>query len=94
MSTTYNVLNLISSLSTAESNLENAMSAYELSKLNLDVVTGRTLETLGISIADAESGNVTQAPHAPFAAKGNDIVSQPVPKFEPQQTGVTPKPRQ
>jgi len=93
LSTTYNVLTQISNVSTAESNLVNAMSAYEQSKLNLDVVTGRLLDTLGISIGDAESGNVTHMPHAPYAVRGNDVITQPVPQFQPQQTGVTPQPR-
>jgi len=93
LSTTYNVLTQLTNVSTAESNLVNAMSAYEQSKLSLDVVTGRTLETLGISIADAESGNVTQMPHAPYAVRGTDVITQPVPDFQPQQTGVTPQPK-
>ena len=93
LSTTYNVLTQMSNVSTAESNLVNAMSAYESSKLQLDIVTGRTLETLGINIQDAESGNVTHMPHSPYAVRGNDIVTQPVPAFQPQQTGVVPQPK-
>lgn len=93
LSTTYNVLTQMSNVSTAESNLVNAMSAYESSKLQLDIVTGRTLETLGINIEDAETGNVTHMPHSPYAVRGNDIVTQPVPAFQPQQTGVTPQPK-
>jgi hypothetical protein len=57
------------------------------------VVTGRLLETLGISIADAESGNVTQMPHAPYVVRGTDVITQPVPEFQPQQTGVVPQPK-
>jgi outer membrane protein TolC len=91
LSTTYNVLTQLSNLSTAESNLVNSMSAYEQSKLQLDVVTGRTLETLGVQIGDAETGNVTHMPHAPYATRGGDITTQPVPTFQPQQTGVQPK---
>ena len=93
LSTTYNVLTQMSNVSTAESNLVNAMSAYESSKLQLDIVTGRTLETLGINIEDAESGNVTHMPHSPYAVRTNDIVTQPVPAFQPQQTGVVPRPK-
>lgn len=93
LSTTYNVLTQISNVSVAESNLVNAMSAYEQSKLNLDVVTGRLLETHAINIADAESGNVSQMPHAPYAVRGTDVITQPVPEFQPQQTGVTPQPK-
>ena len=93
LSTTYNILQLLSNVSTAESNLVNAMSAYEASKLQLDVVTGRTLDTLGINIADAETGNVTHIPHAPYAVRGEDVVTQPVPSFQPPQTGVAPPPK-
>jgi outer membrane protein TolC len=93
LSTTYNVLTQISNVSTAESNLVNAMSAYEQSKVNLDVVTGRLLETHAISIGDAESGNVSHMPHAPYAIRGTDVITQPVPEFQPQQTGVTPQPK-
>jgi outer membrane protein TolC len=93
LSTTYNVLTLISNVSTAESNLVNAMSAYESSRLQLDVATGRLLESLGINIEDAETGNVTHMPHAPYAVRGNDVVTQPVPAFQPQQTGVVPTPK-
>ena len=93
LSTTYNVLTQMSNVSTAESNLVNAMSNYESSKLQLDIVTGRTLETLGINIEDAETGNVTHKPHSPYAVRGNDIVTQPVPAFQPQQTGVAPQPK-
>ena len=93
LSTTYNILQLLSNVSTAESNLVNAMSAYEQSRLQLDVTTGRTLTTLGINIEDAESGNVTHMPHAPYAVRGSDVITQPVPAFQPQQTGVTPQPK-
>ena len=93
LSTTYNVLTQMSDVSTAESNLVNAMSSYESSKLQLDIVTGRTLETLGINIEDAETGNVTHMPHSPYAVRGNDIVTQPEPAFQPQQTGVVPQPK-
>lgn len=92
LSTTYNVLTQLSNLSTAESNLVNAMSAYEQSRLQLDVVTGRTLEALGVQIGDAETGNVTHMPHAPYAVRGADVITQPVPAFQPQQTGV-PQPK-
>ena len=93
LSTTYNVLTQLSNVSTAESNLVNAMSAYEQSRLQLDVVTGRTLDTLGIDINDAETGNVTHLPHAPYATRGIDLITQPVPAFQPQQTGVVPQPK-
>ncbi|MFL6438356.1 MAG: TolC family protein [Terriglobales bacterium] len=93
LSTTYNVLTQLGNVSTAESNLVNAMSAYEASRLQLDIVTGRTLDTLGININDAETGNVSHMPHAPYAVRGNDVTTEPVPAFQPQQTGVTPQPK-
>ena len=93
LSTTYNVLTQLSNVSVAESNLVNAMSAYESSKLQLDITTGRTLDTLGVDIADAETGNVTRMPHSPYAVRSSDIVTQPVPTFQPQQTGVVPQPK-
>jgi hypothetical protein len=55
----------MSSLATAENNLVAAMTAYEQSKVQLEVVTARTLDDLGISIADAESGKVTHMPQVP-----------------------------
>ena len=93
LSTTYNVLTLVTNVSTAESNLVNAMSAYESSKLQLDVATGTLLENLGINIGDAESGNVTHMPHAPYAIRGNDVINQPVAPFEPQPAGTTSQPK-
>jgi hypothetical protein len=44
-----------------------------------------------VQISDAETGNVTHMPHAPYATRGGDITTQPVPAFQPQQTGVQPK---
>jgi outer membrane protein TolC len=51
-------------LTTAESNLINAESAYEQNKINVERLTGRTLTANRISILDAENGKVTQMPHA------------------------------
>jgi hypothetical protein len=93
LSTTYNVLTLVSNVSTSESNLVNAMSSYETSKIQLDIATGRLLETLGIAMSDAATGNVTHAPHAPYAVRGTDVISQPVPPFQPQTPVVVPQPK-
>jgi outer membrane protein TolC len=93
LSTTYNVLTLVSNVSTSDSNLVNAMSSYESSKIQLDVATGRLLETLGIAMSDAATGNVTHAPHAPYAVRGTDVISQPVPPFQPQVPVVAPQPK-
>ena len=93
LSTTYNVLTLVANVSTSESNLVNAMSSYETSKIQLDIATGRLLETLGIAMSDAATGNVTHAPHAPYAVRGTDVLSQPVPPFQPQAPVVPPQPK-
>jgi outer membrane protein TolC len=93
LSTTYNVLILVSNVSTSDSNLVNAMSSYETSKIQLDIATGRLLETLGIAMSDAATGNVTHAPHAPYAVRGTDVISQPVPPFQPQAPVVVPQPK-
>ena len=64
-STTYNVLQTEQALAVAESNLINAMAAYESSRVELDRATGLTLAHLGIELSDAESGNVQKLPHVP-----------------------------
>ncbi len=78
MSTTFNVLQDMSNLSTAESNLVSAMTSYEQSKVQLDVVTGRTLDRLGIYIGDAEKGTVTQMPHVPGVVPSSQAITQPI----------------
>jgi outer membrane protein TolC len=78
MSTTFNILQDMSALATAESNVVNAMTAYEQSKVQLDVVTGRTLERLGISIGDAEKGSVTQMPHVPGVVPSSQAITNPI----------------
>jgi outer membrane protein TolC len=77
MSTTFNVLQDMSNLATAENNLVAATTAYEQSKVQLEVVTGRTLDTLGISIADAESGHITHMPIVPGVQPAPPPVTQP-----------------
>ena len=83
MSTTFNVLQDMSNLATAENNLVAAMTAYDQSKVQLEVVTGRTLDDLGVSIADAESGNVTHMPQVPGV--------QPAPPAQPQAPTAPPQ---
>ncbi|MGH9486194.1 MAG: TolC family protein [Terriglobales bacterium] len=53
-----------SNLTNAESTLVSAQSTYIENKVNLERLTGRTLTANRISILDAESGKVTQMPHA------------------------------
>lgn len=83
ISTTFNVLQDMTNLATAESNLVTAMTAYEQSRVQLDVVTGRTLQNLGIDIADAESGNVTHMPHVPGVVPATPQTT-PAPALTPQ----------
>ena len=91
MSTTFNVLQDMSNLSTAENNLVAAMTAYEQSKVQLEVVTARTLDDLGISIADAETGKVTHMPNVPGVQPAPPATppAQPAP---PQPQAVPPNP--
>ncbi len=104
ISTTFNVLTDMTNLATAESNLVAAMTTYQQSRVQLDVVTGRTLENLGIDIADAESGNVTHMPHVPGVVPSNEPnpgVGAPVqmpppqplqmPQTNPPQGGAPPQ---
>ena len=52
-------------LTQSASNLVAATAAYEKARVELDRVTGKTLENLGIDIADAERGQVTKMPSVP-----------------------------
>ncbi len=96
ISTTFNVLTDMTNLATAESNLVAAMTTYEQSRVQLDVVTGRTLENLGIDIADAESGNVSHMPHVPGVVPNNEPTSSPnapvqMPPAQPLQMPRVPQ---
>lgn len=86
MSTTFNVLQNMSNLATAENNLVAAMTAYEQSRVQLEVVTGRTLDTLGISISDAETGHVTRMPVVP----GVQPAPPPAQPAQPAAPGMQP----
>ncbi|MBZ5647189.1 MAG: TolC family protein [Acidobacteriia bacterium] len=76
-------------LATAESNLVQAMSAYEKARVELDRATGRTLLSTGISMDDAESGTVTKPPVVQGVTPRSDISVQPAPQPNPQ-TGTEP----
>jgi outer membrane protein len=65
-STNYNVLQAQRDLSVAESTQVAATTDYEKSRVNLDEVTGATLNTLGIVISEAESGQVQKLPNVPY----------------------------
>ncbi len=60
-------------LGVAESNLVAAEAQYEKSRVELDRITGLTLNHLGIDIADAESGSVQRMPSVPGVLPRNDI---------------------
>ena len=67
-STTTLVLQNDRDLTQAQSNLVSANSAYEKARVELDRVTGATLDRLGILISDAERGEVTKMPNVPYVA--------------------------
>jgi outer membrane protein len=70
-------------LTTAEANLVSATAAYEKSRVELDRVTGYTLDRNGIQMADAESGYVNKQPTVPNVAPRTDV--QPTVMQQQQQ---------
>jgi outer membrane protein len=64
-STTANVLQQERNLATAENNLITARATYAKDRAELDNVLADTLDKYGISLGDAVTGNVTQAPVIP-----------------------------
>ncbi|MGH9579998.1 MAG: TolC family protein, partial [Terriglobales bacterium] len=64
-STNFQVLQAQRDLALAESNLVAARSAYEKSRVELDRVTGLALAHNGISVEDAERGQVSAMPSVP-----------------------------
>jgi outer membrane protein len=71
-------------LATAEANLVSATAAYEKSRVELDRVTGYTLDRNGIQMADAETGYVQKQPTAPNVAPRTD--PQPTVMQQQQQS--------
>lgn len=67
-STSTLVLQNESALATSESTLMSAMANYEKSRVELDRATGLLLDHVGIVMADAERGQVTQMPNVPYVA--------------------------
>jgi outer membrane protein TolC len=67
-STSNLVLTAQRDLALAESTLVAAMTKYEKARVDLDRVTGSTLQHLGIEIGDAESGRVQHMPNVPGVA--------------------------
>jgi len=64
-STTTLVLQTRTDLTTAQSNLVSAMAYLEKSRVEFDRAVGRTLERLGIDLAEAERGQVNKLPNVP-----------------------------
>jgi len=62
------VLQNLRDLTQAQSNTVTALDTYEKSRVELDRVTGLTLNHLGIMMGDAEKGQVQTMPHAPGVA--------------------------
>ncbi len=92
ISTTYNVLQMMTNLATAESNLVASMTAYEQSKVQLQVVTGRTLQDLGIDIGDSEAGKVTHMPHVPGVVPATQTATPPASTAPPPASAPPPAP--
>lgn len=72
-STNFNVLQTESDLATADSNLVQARTSYEKSRVELDRVTGYTLVRNGIVLEDAFNGIVTKQPVVPYVAPRTDL---------------------
>jgi outer membrane protein TolC len=58
----YDTLSAENDLAQAESTLDTAETAYEKAKVDIDRATGETLHRMGVSVDDAKSGVVPQAP--------------------------------
>jgi outer membrane protein TolC len=87
-STSTLVLQASSALTQAQSNVLAAATNYEKSRVQLDLYTADTLTKLGIDMADAESGQVRNAPKVPgiVSSNPNDLTLIP-------PTGATPSPQ-
>ena len=85
-STTTFVLQNSRDLTDAQSKLVSANSAYEKARVELDRVTGATLDRMGILMADAERGQVTKMPSVPYVTARPAEQQTPVqPPVQPQQ---------
>ena len=91
-STTTLVLQNQTSLTQAQSNLVSALANYEKSHVELDRATGLLLDRAGISIADAERGEVAHMPTVPYVAPRKEPVSQELPKPDQPQANPQPQP--
>jgi outer membrane protein TolC len=62
------VLQDVANLTSVESNLVSAKSAYAKSRIELDRATGLLLDHSGVAVADAERAKVEHMPNVPFVA--------------------------
>ena len=62
------VLQDVANLTSVESNLVSAKSAYAKSRIELDHATGLLLDHSGVAVADAERAKVEHMPNVPFVA--------------------------
>jgi outer membrane protein len=86
------VLQAQSELANAEGNVVTALSAYEKSRVALDISTSTLLEKIGINVVDAETGNVTHMPMVPGVQPRTDTNNPTTPQTVPPQNQVTPAP--
>ncbi len=84
-STTANVLQMERTLATGENNLISATAAYAKDRSALLSLLSNTLDRYGISLTDAASGTVTQAPNIPG-------LTAPKPPAAPKPLTSTPAP--
>ncbi len=89
-STTTLVLQAQRDLTQAESNLVTALSSYEKSRVELDRVTGQTLNKLNIQIPDAVSGTVSKEPVVPGVIKMEQTPGAPPTPSQTQPQQQTP----
>ena len=68
-STSYNVQQLQNALTQSEQTLLTAITVYEKARIQLDLVTGQTLDRYGIEIAEATTGEVRRQPSVPGIAR-------------------------
>ena len=80
-------------LTQSATNLVAAMAAYEKARVELDRVTGKTLETVGIELADAIRGQVTKMPSVPGTIKLDPVVQRYENMAPPPATTPQPQPQ-
>jgi outer membrane protein TolC len=82
-STSFNVLQSQRDLVQAESNYVAAVSAYEKSRVQLDQVTGLTLQRNNISLDDATAGKVSSMPNVPGVQAAPPATNTPTSQQQP-----------